>query len=74
MSFDRDGVCCLTVVLQCLCFLGVDLNPILLLLCDKTFQPHAAHVTMQCLGREWVIILGFPPVMYLSSNWGGYLR
>ena len=23
---------------------------------------------MQCLGREWVIILGFPPVVYPSSN------
>jgi len=29
---------------------------------------------MQCLGREWVIILGFQPVVYPYSNWGGYLR
>ena len=28
---------------------------------------------MQCLGCEWVIILGFPSVMYPSSNWDGYL-
>ena len=25
---------------------------------------------MQCLGREWVNVLGFPPVVYLSSNGG----
>jgi len=26
------------------------------------------------LGCEWVIIFGFPPVVYASSNWGRYLR
>ena len=26
---------------------------------------------LQCLGCEWVIILGFPPLMYPSTDWGG---
>jgi len=29
---------------------------------------------MQCLGREWVIICGFPPVVCLCSNWGVYFH
>ena len=29
---------------------------------------------VQCLGCDYVIILGFSPVMYLSSNSGGYLH
>jgi len=29
------------------------------------------HAILRC---EWVVILGFSPVMYTSSNWGGCLH
>ena len=29
---------------------------------------------MQCFGCGCVIMLGFPPIVYPSSNWRGYLR
>ena len=54
------------------------------------FQPQAAHVTcLGCRSRyirihknspllmwlgEWIIIQGFPEIIYPSSNWGGYLH
>ena len=55
--------------------------------CDSRYLHRFSHVTGSAgvtsvsttaykpsLGREWVILLGFPPDMYPSSNWGGYLR
>ena len=45
--------------------------------CDRIFWVISA-TRCSCytvyLGREWVIILVFPSVVYPSSNWGGYLR
>ena len=49
----------------------------LLCSCDIIFcviSATSCSCYMQCLGREYLVILGFPPVVCLSSNWGWYLH
>ena len=43
--------------------------------CDTILGDSATPCScyVQCLGREWIIILGFPPVVCPSSNWAGCL-
>ena len=45
--------------------------------CDVIFWVISATCSLcyiQCLRCEWVIISGFPPLMYPSSNWSRYLH
>ena len=38
---------------------------------DHNIDIFHQSTVMQCLGCKWIIILGFSPVVYPSSNWGG---